>query len=255
MAFTKTFTNTCKRCNKIFLAKDRGVKFCSSECRYPPSLFVVKCKGCGQEFQQGYKTQRYCNKKCANKNKADPTKKTIYECKWCHMKFDGWICQPRQFCSASCHGKFYSTNPPEWHKQRKRDPKNYFIRNCEQCGKQFERHNCFIKVARFCSDDCRSIWISINRRGSNHFSWQGKYTPNHGPNWNRQRQKARERDNNTCQICNYKSNTRKLDVHHIIPFHNFNGDYEKANNLENLITLCRPCHRKEDAKLQRQSTI
>lgn len=35
----------------------------------------------------------------------------------------------------------------------------------------------------------------------------------------------------------------KLDVHHIIPVRDFNGDMESAHDFDNLITLCRSCHK------------
>jgi predicted HNH restriction endonuclease len=40
-----------------------------------------------------------------------------------------------------------------------------------------------------------------------------------------------------------------LDVHHIVPFRTFKGDWRKANELSNLITLCRNCHRKAEVSL------
>ena len=51
------------------------------------------------------------------------------------------------------------------------------------------------------------------------------------------------RDNFTCQHCS-KTGV-KLDVHHIIPLR-LNG----SDNASNLITLCRPCHGKEESKLR-----
>ena len=40
---------------------------------------------------------------------------------------------------------------------------------------------------------------------------------------------------------------RSLDVHHIIPFRRFAGDWRAANDLANLLTLCPTCHAKADA--------
>lgn len=53
----------------------------------------------------------------------------------------------------------------------------------------------------------------------------------------RLKKKIRERDNFTCQECNYNEQQLgyKLSVHHI--------DYDKQNiSLDNLISLCRSCH-------------
>lgn len=36
---------------------------------------------------------------------------------------------------------------------------------------------------------------------------------------------------------------REPDVHHIIPFREFSlKNYEKANDVKNLVTLCKHCH-------------
>jgi len=49
------------------------------------------------------------------------------------------------------------------------------------------------------------------------------------------KEQIRQRDNWTCQICGFKQNGIKLDIHHI--------DYNKNNvNPSNLITLCHKCH-------------
>ena len=43
---------------------------------------------------------------------------------------------------------------------------------------------------------------------------------------------------------------QELSVHHIIPFKQFNGDWKKANQLSNLISLCEfPCHRKRHSRM------
>lgn len=74
-------------------------------------------------------------------------------------------------------------------------------------------------------------------------NWKGGVANDYGSNWKRMRDKTRERDNNTCQVCGYEweEGEMKLDVHHIIPLKKFEKP-EKANTLDNLITLCRECH-------------
>ena len=51
------------------------------------------------------------------------------------------------------------------------------------------------------------------------------------------RQEVLKRDNHMCQLCN--STDKKLDVHHIIPI-----SLKGRDVLENLISVCRFCHRK-----------
>lgn len=48
------------------------------------------------------------------------------------------------------------------------------------------------------------------------------------------KEKIRNRDNRTCQLCGMKENGRKLDVHHI--------NHDKQNCEPQLIALCRNCH-------------
>jgi hypothetical protein len=56
--------------------------------------------------------------------------------------------------------------------------------------------------------------------------------------WRVLRDAVLERDNYTCQRCDKKYRTKsKLSVHHIIA--RVNGG---SNEMENLITLCHPCH-------------
>jgi len=80
----------------------------------------------------------------------------------------------------------------------------------------------------------------------------GRY---YGSNWQEQKKKARTRDNFTCVKCGKttKEHKRSLDVHHVKSFSSFTSldedgdqiiDWQKANTLDNLITICRQCHNK-----------
>lgn len=83
----------------------------------------------------------------------------------------------------------------------------------------------------------------------------------YGKYWPKQRARALKRDNYTCQKCGYKGKRKKakngrkywtVHVHHkkkIKEFVNLRTkeiDYGKANNLENLVTLCPTCHKVAD---------
>jgi 5-methylcytosine-specific restriction endonuclease McrA len=73
-------------------------------------------------------------------------------------------------------------------------------------------------------------------------NWKGGTSTEQGrgENWQRQKKSARERDNYTCQNCHRHA----VAVHHIKPYRFYNGDWESANILTNLITLCASCHSK-----------
>lgn len=89
--------------------------------------------------------------------------------------------------------------------------------------------------------------------GEDHYRWKGGWDHYYGPDWNQQRQKRRERDDNKCVVCGlsngeHKERTGKsLHVHHIQRKESFRDeegeiDFERANRMENLITLCETCH-------------
>ena len=82
---------------------------------------------------------------------------------------------------------------------------------------------------------------------------------NYGPNWQQQRDAARERDDYRCRHCDApeipspesgegRGGGRQHDVHHMRSFrefHNVPGEneaYLEANELDNLLTLCPRCH-------------
>lgn len=81
----------------------------------------------------------------------------------------------------------------------------------------------------------------------------------YGQNWYKQRKATLERDNYTCQACGkegrrLKNNRWNLHVHHKSKIKNFvdsrtkEVDYESANDLSNLVTLCQNCHKYYDGR-------
>jgi 5-methylcytosine-specific restriction endonuclease McrA/DNA invertase Pin-like site-specific DNA recombinase len=85
------------------------------------------------------------------------------------------------------------------------------------------------------------------REGEDNPMWRGGKEDYYGPSWYSARAEARDRDDCSCQRCGmtdaeHESNyDQKLHVHHIEPFRTFD-DPAEANQLDNLITLCRQCH-------------
>lgn len=85
----------------------------------------------------------------------------------------------------------------------------------------------------------------------------------YGKNWPSQRKKTLERDNYTCRKCGHIGRRRAngrwdVSVHHIRKISWFvdiakkSVDYESANSLNNLITLCEVsgCHKHADGHLK-----
>lgn len=80
----------------------------------------------------------------------------------------------------------------------------------------------------------------------------------YGREWPAIRARILERDGNTCQDEGHKqaggSDPRdRLVVHHIKPLREFGGDYNTANQEENLITLCTMCHGRWHSRLYHEA--
>ena len=117
---------------------------------------------------------------------------------------------------------------------------------CDYCGGVFSRYRSQLEPHNFCSKKCCGAWLGSWRRGENSPTWRGGSVNYRGPNWPEQRHAARERDGHRCVRCGVVDT---LQVHHKRPFRCFDSYFE-ANRLENLETLCLPCHRKDDGNLR-----
>jgi len=130
---------------------------------------------------------------------------------------------------------------------------------CEWCSNTMRRIPAVVedRTFHFCNYDCMGKWRSKNRSGEDAPAWEGGGELYRGPNWLKQRERAIERDERTCQRCgrteaeHFDKYERELSVHHLTPVRAFyreagneEPDFSKVNALENLVTLCIKCHRK-----------
>ncbi|MEW5957509.1 MAG: Zn-binding domain-containing protein, partial [Chloroflexota bacterium] len=100
-------------------------------------------------------------------------------------------------------------------------------------------------------------WLVLAEQTVDRLREQGLWTNDpidYGPNWPAQREQARARDGYRCQICGAPERGRAHDVHHKAPFRTF-ASYRQANQLSNLITLCRPCHRRAETAVRMRSGL
>jgi DEAD/DEAH box helicase domain-containing protein len=100
-------------------------------------------------------------------------------------------------------------------------------------------------------------WISLSEQTVSRLRDAGLWTNDtnqYGPEWGRIREKVRERDKFTCQVCGAPETTRQHDVHHKVPFRTFT-DATQANRLENLTTLCRTCHQQVEQNVRIRSGL
>lgn len=229
----------CKYCNSFFEDKKHKNKtFCSRECwgKYHFEKNSIACEVCGKKFVPKDKRinrkngVRFCSWKCRIKSKSINIK-----CKKCGKNFRVTpYAKDKKFCSSKC-----STT---W--KRGKDESKWSVFVCKECGKKFEDYS--YRKTSFCSSICKNRYAG-KIRGLQLL--KPNSSKSRGMNWKAQSRLARKRDNYTCQVCGKNGwvDKFKVQVHHIIPYRLFNGDYEKANELSNLISLCPSCHPKVES--------
>lgn len=241
--------------------------FCGDECstEYQKSRLEIECCQCGEIFEvmkSRKDTAKFCSQKCHgewlsenNTGEANPNYKGASEpCVNCgkevHRPPADLAHNEHTLCSDECQA--------EWQSGRNSGELNYFYEGakraieCEWCGDKFEAYESHSDRRRFCSIECRSEYQSENIVGEDHPRWKGGAI-SYGPNWQSQRRSALERDDFECAVCGISNADHQeeygmeLSVHHITPARKFIDkgeiDYENANRINNLITLCRTHHR------------
>ncbi|MFC6825687.1 HNH endonuclease [Halopelagius fulvigenes] len=131
------------------------------------------------------------------------------------------------FCSPECHDRF------QWDRVEV---------TCENCAVKFDKKKFFAERCDldFCSIGCRREFFKQRAEENS-----GRRIHYHKP-WPERREVAKERDFYQCRLCrmtNEEHNERfgqALHVHHRTPAHMAESPHE----LQNLITVCRPCHHK-----------
>ena len=129
-------------------------------------------------------------------------------------------------------------------------------------------------------------WIAISEETVSKLARDGLWTnaPNdYGPEWSKIRDRIRARDGYRCQVCGLVESdmrsarqpgdvvsperdlagtkpARQHDVHHKIPFRRFRDEggrilRERANQPDNLVTLCPECHKKAEQNVRMRSGL
>lgn len=239
----------CEQCGKTFnvphyrIAKHR-VRYCSKPCKgiatHNDNKVDCVCSQCGKpffinksKFEQG--RGKYCSKSCTGIAFNQKVERT---CGVCGAAFK---IKPHQIKDGG--GKYCSKECSNLGRTKKVECV------CQQCGIHFMIAPTYIKQGRgkYCSIEC----VGLAQRREGNPRWLGGRNGDRGPNWYQQRKLAYARDKGICQHCGKKprKGKRQFNVHHIKPFREFNGDYIKANDLINLITLCHQCHQPAECGL------
>lgn len=167
----------CKFCNKKFTPiRQYHNTFCSSGCykQYLKRFGTVKliCSICNKEFEVAYRFRKQltCSKECAHVRTSITLNTSITkQCLYCNKDYSATQSykDKAKYCSYDCflkhkYGRLSAT----------------VIKNCEACGKEFEKSFSKRKV-RFCSKSCANSGIFSARLGSiSH--WRGKHSWNYG---------------------------------------------------------------------------
>lgn len=186
---------------------------------------VKICPTCGKEFTTiKSKDLKYCCKEC-----ADKAKEKVNTCDRCGKVLDNkWA----KYC-------------PDCLKQVKHDNNyNRVETKCAYCGKPLSVIPSRFNSNEYCYCDSTCMAKDYERRfsGENSPTWKGGKRHYKG-GWLKARDKARERDNYTCQRCGLTEDEQgsQMDVHHIRNYRLF-SDKTEANKLDNLVCLCHKCH-------------
>lgn len=158
-------------------------------------------------------------------------------CIVCNKAIKDYPSKARKFCSMSCRNLLA--------KQRYKEKR--LFKNCLICSKEFPTILSRIKKqqGKYCSKKCSSLAQSDKMKGKGNPLWLGGISSDKERLrtyiWNKIKKNVYKRDGHTCKICGVSN--IKVSAHHIIPYR-----ISKDDSMENLITVCNSCHKKEDWK-------
>jgi hypothetical protein len=190
-------------------------------------------------------------------NQPTDAEETDVDCEWCGTEMIREVAQIQDqnhvFCCRYCKARFQESD--EWG-GTDHPLSNRVEIECANCGQTLRRKPSHVETRDrcFCGFGCMGDWMAENQTGDNNPRWKGGGRLYYGPNWHRQRRKRRKKDGYVCQWCGLGDEEsierfgRELSVHHRQPMRTFvedgETDYERANRVGNLVTLCIECHKK-----------
>ncbi len=212
----------CLDCDQLFTARISHGKYCTScaKVRRKQSerrLVDITCQHCGCSYQKPWNDLRH-----ERKNQPDKA----------------------QVCSGRCLSLLRGT--------KVKIP-------CAHCGRMVFRYKSEADKYQFifCSKQCETESYLHRKTGADHFRFKdGSTSLPYGLGWALARRRARKRDNFTCRLCGATEGAlgKKLDVHHIIAFRDFEDSHE-AHKIGNLISLCSSCHHRVEAGQIKEPSI
>lgn len=262
----------CLVCSKQFIgSKHKANKFCSTECyRSPVGKSLTKkgvekslkgtCEHCGKDVFDCRGTGQliFCNRECYDAHRVKAWQARATDCVNCGEKILGAGVstgkQERKYCSNECRVEYKKPKPIncsvcnvlfsaiKYGKKKDGSPRYARVNDQKTCSR-----DCLAQFFRI--DEARKEKISLAFSGDKHPAWLGgsHEGSGRGAGWNKIAEVCRERAGRKCEQCGKSEaeNGRRLDVNHIIPFHQWQNK-TKANAQSNLEALCKSCHTKTD---------
>ena len=208
------------------------------------SIEPRSCEQCQETYVPHRRDQRCCSRACITAlSNSERTAKLVAKgqtkvCEKCGERFDvtDWYSvTKRRFCSIACGSQ------NAWDSGEHGRSVEKIERHCCVCGVKMEINPSLANTRVTCSVKCRGQWQTQSGiiSGPSAPMWAGGTSK-----W--WTQKARERDDFTCQIegCGHRDEGQTTHAHHIVPLAAGGGD-----DLLNLITLCNRHHRELEHKM------
>lgn len=220
---------------------------------------VKPCENCHKLFSRprsyrikndAWAIRKYCSRKCMGEARK---KRIILKCVYCGEKYEE--IEPRRNRSTCCSRQCADL------KRRRRQ-----IITCDICGKKKEVRKGDVErgLAKHCSRECFSKYLSKKYLGDGGNNWQGGISSlqqlvRHTTEYRRWRLDVFRRDGFVCQLCGSKGNTINAD-HFPLPLSFYiKSVFDKYDNNEDRLralklkadvwdikngrTLCLTCHR------------
>lgn len=233
------------------------------------------CANCGNDVTKkcratdrkgDYCKVGFCNRSCYDEYRIKDRKANAKPCRNCGNKMDKpSTAKSTEYCSMTCKNEFHIRK---------------CITECKVCGVVFsaikwrrDKSGLVIGIIKdstrkVCSPEChhmnyrideqRKKKISAAFKGENHPNWMGgtHKMGGRGHHWLAIAESVRDRAGRRCEHCGMseEENGRRLDVNHIIPFHQHKNK-TKANSPSNLEALCRSCHTTADWKYRKDNPM
>ena len=225
------------------------------------------CPTCGEEFAN-YRGVKIHHKKIHDESLR------IQTCAWCGSGFEG---KPvRKFCSRECQFASYRGGEkpsPETLRRMHHDEQKPLKQIADELGysrggltnwmdeygiewrgrSEAERLKNEQRTEAERREQAKAAHDAVREAveaGEWHLQTENPERNGYGKGWTEEkRETVRELYDRECQACGLTGGESKerfgsrLDVHHVIPWSYFD-DPEKRNAVENLIPMCRSCHRK-----------